>query len=104
MLAFPRLPARRLLRITRSYGLIFRIGGGSGATLMSGGMRHSVSGSSVDSSDLDLRSVTIAPRREHVPRRFSWLSCDDDPRLPVVVYSGDNLTGYCSTLLALFFT
>ena len=28
-----------------SWALIVRVGGGSGATLMSGGMRHSVSGS-----------------------------------------------------------
>jgi hypothetical protein len=47
MLAFPRLPARRLLRSLTSCGLIFRIDGASGATLMSSGMRHSASGSSV---------------------------------------------------------
>src|ERR1700693_4260921 len=49
-LALPRLPARRSLRTTTSRGLIFRSGGGIGTTLMSGGMRHSISGSSVGSA------------------------------------------------------
>ena len=48
-LALPRLPARRLLRTTRSCGLIARVGGCTGATLISGGMRHSVARSNIGS-------------------------------------------------------
>jgi hypothetical protein len=49
-LAVPRLPARRAFNTARSILVIFRTGGGSGITLISGGIRHNDWGSNNDSA------------------------------------------------------
>ena len=49
-LDLPRFPARRALRTAMLLASMLRAGGGTATTLMSGGTRHRVSGSSIGCS------------------------------------------------------